>query len=253
MRFSLLLVWLLSLLCLSAADNIPPKPARYINDFGNVLSTATENELNAALEQLERTNSTQIIVVTYPKLEAGSLEDFTVRTAEAWGVGQKQTDNGAVLFIFVADRKLRIEVGYGLEGSLPDATAKRIIDEEITPHFRNGDYDAGVRAGVTAMVQAVFGEYRGTGRTVAESRRRKGPPLIAWFPLIIFLIFIILAVRGSKRRGRTYRGVRRSTATPWLGGWGGGGGGWSGGGGGFGGGFSGGGGSFGGGGASGSW
>ena len=98
-----------------------------------------------------------------------SIEDYTVRVAQAWQVGQKDKKNGAVLFVFVQDRKMFIQVGYGLEGALPDATCKRIIEDEIKPHFRNNDFDGGLSAGVAAILAATRGEYKGTGRTAVES------------------------------------------------------------------------------------
>jgi uncharacterized protein len=146
-------------------------------------------------------------------------------------------------------------VGYGLEGVLPDVTAKRIIEDEIVPRFRQNDYPGGIEAGVEAIIAATKGEYKGTGTTVDErSRRRKGLPISgcagALFFLFIFIILPMLA-RQNRRRWRTFGGSGWWTGGGGFGGWsGGGGGGWSGGGGG---GFSGGGGSFGGGGASGSW
>ena len=138
-----------------------------------------------------------------------------------------------------------IQVGYGLEGKLPDALCKRIIEDEIKPHFKTGDYTAGLTAGVQSLIEGARGEYKGTGRTVAQGRRANGSlPPFALLLIIAFIVIVILFSRGSRR-------------SRWGGGgWiiGGGGGGWSSGGGGWsGGGFSGGGGSFGGGGAGGSW
>ena len=137
---------------------------------------ARAEALNAKLEQFERDTSNQLLVWADRKLPEGfTLEDFTVRAGQKWGAGQKKEDNGAVLFVFTEDRKVRIEVGYGLEGAIPDAIAKRIIDEQIVPRFRAGDYPGGVDAGAEAMMAAAKGEYRGTGRTVDEGRPTPGP------------------------------------------------------------------------------
>ena len=194
-----------------------------------------------------------MVVAIFPELPSGSLEDFTARTAQAWKVGGKAKDNGAVLFVFLNDHKMRLEVGYGLEGALPDVTAKRIIEDTIAPHFREGHYAQGLTAGVDAIIAATRGEY--------TAPPRQGPPDSGPLPLLLPLGFIALifvmsrfmdrplgpiARQGRRRRGFWYIGP---------GGFGGGGG-WGGGGGfggGGGGGFSGGGGSFGGGGASGGW
>jgi uncharacterized protein len=238
--------------CASAAEVIPPAPARYFNDYANVVSSATASRLNQTLEDFERATSSQIIVAVFPKMQTdSSIDDYTVRVARAWKVGQKDKNNGAVLFVFVQDHKMFIQVGYGLEGALPDGLCKRIIGQEIAPRFKQGDFDGGLSAGVTAMIAATKGEYKGTGRTVADNRGGSSNDNGGGVIVIVCLIFavIILLAIFSKRSGGPRGGG-------WLiisggGGWsGGGGGGFSGGGGG---GFSGGGGSFGGGGAGGSW
>jgi uncharacterized protein len=243
---------LLAARCLGG-EVIPPRPANYFNDYAGVVSSSTAQQLNRTLEDFEKSTSSQILVAVFPKMQSGSsIEDYTRRVAESWGVGQKKENNGAVLFVFIQERRMRIEVGYGLEGALPDAMAKRIVDDEIAPFFKRGNYNQGLTAGVHAMLQAARGEYKGTGRTVNQGRRTtKGLGIgVFWF----IIILVILARIARAQRGTVYH--RRgwgSTGGWWVGGGSGGGGGWSGGGGFSGGGFSGGGGSFGGGGASGSW
>jgi uncharacterized protein len=245
----------------SVDAEIPDKPARYVTDRAGILGTERVDALSLKLEQFERETSNQILVWVDRKLpERFTLEDFTVRAAQKWKAGQGATDNGAVLFVFVDDRKLRIEVGYGLEGVIPDATAKQIIDDEIVPRFRSDDYPGGIEAGVNALMAAAKGEYKGSGSTVDERSRKRRNDLsgciIPGLFLLFFIVLPFLARRGSRKRRRTFGGSGWWTGMGGggFGGWssGSGGGGWSGGGGG-GGGFSGGGGSFGGGGASGSW
>lgn len=242
----------------SIEDELPEKPAKYVTDRAGILGPERVDALSAKLEQFERETSNQILVWVDRKVpERFTLEDFAVRAAEKWKAGQAKTDNGAVLFVFVDDRKLRIEVGYGLEGAIPDAIAKRIIDDEIVPRFRANDYPGGIEAGVNALMSAAKGEYKGSGSTVAERSGRRRTDLEGCVIPILFVLFFIvlpfLARRGSKKRRRTFGGSGWWTGMGGGGGgWSSGGGGWSGGGGG-GGGFSGGGGSFGGGGASGSW
>lgn len=231
-----------------AGEVIPPAPSAYFNDYAQVTSGDTASRMNRALEQFEKDTSIQLVVAVFPKLTTdSSLEDFTVRVFQAWKVGQKGKDNGAVLFVFTQDRKVRIETGYGLEGVLPDILCKRVIEEQIAPHFRQGDYNGGLVAGTMALMQAAQGEYKGTGKTAAGSKRQKGFP----WPFLVFLfVFMAISILG-RRRGTVYTG---GGTRHWGGWYAGGGGGWSGGGGGSGGGgFSGGGGSSGGGGASGSW
>lgn len=233
---------------------MPPPPARYFNDYAGVTRPATRAQVNQQLEQFEKDTSSQIVVAVFPKMQTdSSIEDYTRRVAEAWGVGRKDKNNGAVLFVFIADRKAYIQVGYGLEGAIPDAIAKRIVVEQLVPRFRAGDYDGGLSAAATSLMQAARGEYKGTGRTVAQSR---GRARTAWPSLVFIALFLIVVASSLRRRRGTMYGRRSSGWGPiiWTGGgssWGGGGGGgWSSGGGG---GFSGGGGSFGGGGAGGSW
>jgi uncharacterized protein len=241
-----------------AAEVIPPAPKNYFNDYAGVVSAQTAQQLNSKLEDFERATSSQIVVAVYPKMQSdSSIEDYTVRVAQSWRAGQGK-DNGAVLFVFTQDHKMYLQVGYGLEGALPDALCKRIIDTEIAPRFKAGDFAGGLTAGVNAILAATKGEYQGTGQTVNETRVQHGQDVSQFVPIAIFILFMILyiSVRHTfaKQGGTVYR--RNGTSYWW---WGGGGGGWGGGGGGGGGfsggggGFSGGGGSFGGGGAGGSW
>ena len=248
--------WLLVGTCLLvggfAFGALPEKPSTYVADRAGILSAKTVSTLNAKLEAYERETSNQILVATFPALPSDyALEDFTQRTAEAWGVGQKGRDNGAVLFVFPSDRKMRIEVGYGLEGVLPDATAKSIIEYEIKPAFKAGDFDAGITRGVNAMIQATKGEYQGTGRTNAD-REDGGSDAGQFVILLIVVIFILIVMSGGGGTSYGSRG-RKGGSSMWFPMGGGGGSGRGGGGFGGGGGFSGGGGSFGGGGASGGW
>ena len=116
------------------------------------------------LRDFEDQTSNQLVVVTFSSLEGEALEDFSIHLAEAWKIGQKGKDNGVILLIFKDDRKVRIEVGYGLEGALTDATSQLIIENEIKPRFREGKFDEGVEAAVQAIMAATKGEYRGTGQ-----------------------------------------------------------------------------------------
>ena len=257
-RFCTIVVLLLGFR-LFADEVIPPTPTAYFNDYANIVSSGTAARLNAELEDHERQTSEQIVVAVFPKMQSdSSIEDYTVRVARAWQVGQKDKKNGAVLFVFVQEHKMFLQVGYGLEGVLPDALCKQIIDEQITPRFKAGDFDGGLTAGVHAILAATKGEYKGNGTTVAQRRavhdNNNGAAIVIVF-LIIVVLFVILPLlsRASRHGGTQYWGGGWSGSS-WSGGsrFSGGsgfGGGFSGGGGGF----SGGGGSFGGGGAGGSW
>lgn len=238
-----------------AAEIIPPKPAGYFNDYANVVPKEKALALNEQLAQFERDTSNQIVVAVFPKMESDSdIFDYTYRIKEQWGVGQKGKNNGAVLFVFVQDRKMFIQVGYGLEGALPDITAKDITEHVIKPRFKTGDYAGGLEAGINAIIQATRGEYKGSGQTALE-KRAPGPasgcgPLGFIIMLIIFLSLIRL---GRRRGGWGYTGGGGPfISSGWGGGWSGGSSSSSSSGGGFSG-FGGGGGSGGGGGAGSSW
>ena len=130
---------------LFAQEVMPPAPTAYFNDYAHVVSAGTAAQLNKTLEDFERQSSDQIVVAVFPKMQSdSSVQDYTLRMFRAWGVGQKDKNNGVALFVFVQDHKLFLQVGYGLEGVLPDALGKRIIDEQITPRFKAGDFDGGL-------------------------------------------------------------------------------------------------------------
>jgi uncharacterized protein len=234
------------------AESLPPPPAAYFNDYAGVVSAADAERLDAKLRRFAEETSTQVVVAVFPSLPSASLEDFTVKVAQSWRVGRKDWDNGAVLFVFTGDRKMRIETGYGLEGALPDQLAARILDEQVRPRFRAGDFAGGLEAGIDGILAATRGEYKAP----PKPKQERGVPLVAILIIVFFMILLFwLASQGVRQMpvGRTYgRAGPRRDGSYWGGSsWGGGG--WSSGGGSSGGGFSGGGGSFGGGGASSSW
>jgi uncharacterized protein len=243
----------------SSVADTPPKPTRYFNDFAGLVSGSTAQRLNQKLADFERETSNQILVVIYPSLPADTtVEDYAQDLFRAWKPGQKGRDNGAIFFIFVKDRKLRIQTGYGLEGALPDVICKRIIADQVGPRFKKGDFDGGVSAAADAMIAATRGEYVGNGRTVAEVRGKVRHDQGSLWDLVIFLVVLAIVgiswVRAARRGAVMSSGTRRTGGTWWSGGGGcGGGGGGSSGGGGDSGGFSGGGGDSGGGGSSGDW
>jgi uncharacterized protein len=240
-----------------AAEVLPPPPANHFNDYARAVAPETARRLNAQLDQFERETSNQIVVAIFPTMQSkSSIEEYTVRVAQSWGVGQKDRKNGAVLFIFKNDRTLYIQTGYGLEGALPDARCKQIIENEIVPRFRAGDFDGGVTAGVNAILASIRGEYQGTGQTVADRRTGGGSRGGgSWVFGLIFAFIIFQSIFGRRRSALYSGGGRRGLWTFPGGGNGWGGGNWGGGSGGSSGGgtFSGGGGSFGGGGAGGRW
>ena len=248
MRLFLLAICLLMPAALRA-DDLPPRPSEYFHDEAHVVDAGTAQTFNNQLADFERQTSNQIVVAVYPKLNTSdALDDYCYRAFQAWKVGQAKLNNGAVLFVFVQDHKMRIQTGYGLEGALPDITCVRILDDEMAPYFKRGDYAGGLRAGINAMIAATKGEYKGTGRTVQDKSNHE---VSISSNTAFFVIFLLIMLFNIFRRTRGV--MYGSSGIGRYGGWtfgGGGGGGFSEGGGG---GFSGGGGSSGGGGASGSW
>jgi len=246
----LLVVLLVSAATLNAAETpIPPAPSRWVTDTANFMSPGAASSLDARLDQYARGTGHQLIVFIGTTTGDAPIEDWAVRAFEKWKVGRKGIDDGLALFIMSADRKLRFEVGYGLEGDVPDVIASRIINEVMVPRIRAGDQDGAVTAGMDAVMGVIGGQglpAQGRGRGQGQQRPLTLVQIIfygiialialgflATHPtLAMWLLFSFLG-GGGRRRG---------------GGWDGGGGGWGGGGG-----FSGGGGRSGGGGASGSW
>jgi uncharacterized protein len=231
-----------------AALAIPPKPAHYFNDGAGLVSADVAQRLDDRLRGFDQSTSNQILVAIFPELPSPSMEDFTIRAAEAWGAGKKKVDNGAVLFVFVKDHKSRLEVGYGLEEKIPDVVAKRIVQDVLSPAFKQQRYADGLNAAITAIIAAI-GAPAGVQPTPARPRPQSGDGLFP-FPGIPIIIVVLLLVFARRNRGGWGGG---GWGGGWSsGGWSSGGSDWSSGSGG-GGGFSGGGGSFGGGGASGDW
>jgi uncharacterized protein len=253
-RFPAIALALSALFAISAhaAELIPPKPAGYFNDYAGVVSKEAASRFNEQLAHFERETSDQVVVAVFPKMQSDSdIADYTQRVAQAWGVGQKERRNGVVLFVFIQDRKMFIQVGYGLEGALPDATAFDITERQIKPLFRTGNYEAGLATGIDLICKAVRGEYKGSGKTVTERQGVSGV-VSSLLPFIVFIIVLMLLSRLFRTLGG-YGYSSRGGGPVFIrsgGGWSSGGG--SGGGGGFSG-FGGGGGSFGGGGAGSSW
>ena len=248
-------LWALFTALPAAAEPVFPKLTGRVTDAAGVLPAETVAALDARLKALEDTTGTQLVVATVPDLGGYEIDEYGYQLGRAWGIGQKGTNTGAILLIAPAQRKLRIEVGYGLEGVLTDAVSSRIIRGVIVPRIKAGDMAGGITAGADALItllqlppdqQAAF-----AAKAKAASANQADSPgwgTLVWLVIIVFWIFF------AARRGA--RGRRSGSAIIWgpgIGGnWSGGGNsgssGWGGGGG-----FSGGGGSFGGGGASGDW
>lgn len=219
-----------------------PELKMWATDLTGTLDQSDLSTLNSRLKSYEDTTSNQIVVLMIPSLDGYPIEMLSEEIATRTKIGTDKNDNGILLLIAKNDRQLRIEVGYGLEGVVPDAIASSIIRNEITPEFKNDDYFAGIDNGITALIKAIGGEYKADSKKGIDL----GVPFVI-FIIIIIIFWIIMSRGGPFVPGGVYRtGTHSGGWTSSSSGWGGSS--WSGGGG-----FSGGGGSFGGGGASGSW
>jgi uncharacterized protein len=185
-----------TILSLALALDVPPLPGR-VNDLAGILSRDKAQQLEERLRQFEQETGHQIAVLTIPSLEGDSLEDFSIRVAQNWKIGQKGFDNGVILLFVQKERKIRIEVGYGLEGILPDAVASRIIREEIAPRFRTGDYAGALDAGTEAIIKVARGEAMTHSTAAAPRKGARGPIMDP--SLFIFAAFIAVIVGITRR------------------------------------------------------
>ena len=253
----------------AAAQTFPELSGRVV-DQAELLSPEQEAALTARLEALETASSRQLVVATVRSLEDHPIEDYGYRLGRHWGIGQREANNGIILLVAPNERKVRIEVGYGLEPIMTDALSHQIIEDRILPRFRdNGDYAGGINDGATAIIEQLQAppEQAEQRALAAAEAAKSGSGGASFLPLIFWAVvlgFMFIPMLINRLRGKKYRGKRRRSgpvliwgpglgSSGWGGGssssWGGGGSSWGGGGGGF----SGGGGSFGGGGASGGW
>ena len=258
--FSYFLLLCVSLFSFSGfAQNFPAKPNTLVNDYTHTLSQADVAQLEQKLVAFDDSTSIQVAVVMIKSLDGYDINDYGYRLGRAWGIGGKDKNTGILLLTSIGDRKVTIQTGYGMEGALPDAIAKRIIENEIKPFYKTGDYASGLKAGTDAIISYTNGEDKNPAPK--KSGKKTGLP-VGLIVVIAIVIISLLGRRGGGGGGRKVIGSRGAADIMWWsllsgmgnsgrrssGGFGGGG--FGGGGGGFGG-F--GGGSFGGGGASGSW
>jgi uncharacterized protein len=181
----------------------PGAPSGFVNDFAQVLSEETESTLNETLQAFAASTTNEIVVVTVPTIGDEYIEQYAVKLFEEWGIGSQEEDNGVLLLLAITDRQMRIEVGYGLEGAVPDSVAQRVISNEMVPLLAQGDYDTAVAQGVGAVIEATKGEYQASATVPDVS----GLLDIA-FPLFIFGSFVLQWVGAMLARTKSW----------WLGG-----------------------------------
>ncbi len=249
--FRLLVPLMLFMLVVSVswAVTIPKRPSNYVVDLANIVDNTTEAKMNGYLKELEQKTSAQLVVLTVTSLEGESLEDFSINIAHnQWKLGQKGKDNGVLLVIAIKDRKYRIEVGYGLEGVLPDSLVGSIGRQIMVPYFKKGDYSNGIFATTLAMANEIASD-AGVKITGMPALKRSGPPARQTKPpslmqTVMTILFVIVMVILFIKNPRLFLLLFMFSSMGGRGGsWGGGGGGFGGGGGG----------GFGGGGSSGGW
>jgi uncharacterized protein len=193
--FYLAIVALLLLPCVAAALDVPQLKGR-VNDLANLLSPEAATRLEQKLAGFERETSNQVAVLTVPSLQGDDIDQFAIRVAEQWKLGQKGKDNGVLLIIAQAERKVRIEVGMGLQGVLPDITASRIIREVMRPYLKSGSFDQGINAGTDAIVAATKGEFKASPQDAAtRSHKNKSS-----FSTILGITLVVAVICGMISR-----------------------------------------------------
>lgn len=215
MRQTLLLLRCVLCLCavLVASPSVRalevPRLQGYVNDYAGMMSDRVRSELESTLRDFEQTDSTQIVILTIPSLEGETLEEFSMKVAESWKIGQQGKDNGIILLVARQERRVRIEVGRGLEGRMTDLMAGRIIDLVIAPRFRRGDFDGGFVAGVNALIDGVRGEYRSP-----DGRNQPAKDRIPQLTSLLIYGFILLMIFG--RISRIISGVVGAIGLPLI-------------------------------------
>ena len=206
MRKILFLI-LIALFVLSFSVEFPdPTPYKYVNDYVGVLDSETVEKIVAVGKELEKKTTAQVVVVVVPSLSGLTVEEYANRLFREWGIGQKEKNNGVLLLVAMSDRKVRIEVGYGLEGAIPDGKAGRILDEYVIPYFKEGEYDKGIYYGYLAIAKEVAREY-GVEITGTSDLPERGTDISGLSIVIIVIAFIIFSsIMG--RGGYWYRGPR---------------------------------------------
>jgi uncharacterized protein len=208
-----------ALRALSAAEVIPPAPAHYFNDYAGIISQTAAGDFDQQLTKFSAQTSNQVVVAIFPKMQSDDdIAAYTQRIAESWRAGQKDKRNGIVLFVFVEDRKMIIQVGYGLEGALPDIAAFDITEHQMKPQFAAGNYEAGLRIGIDSILNTIRGEYRGTGQIVSEHERKHPRRVIGplFLLAVFFLVSVVSGIHRTGRRGHIYSSAGNHWSFSWA-------------------------------------
>ncbi len=203
------ILFFIFLFTLSAHALDVPKLQGHVNDYANMISPSTKAELEKELNSFEQTDSTQIVILTIPSLEGNVLDEFSIKAAESWKIGQKGKDNGIIITVAKQEKKIRVEVGRGLEGVLTDLAAGRIVNLVIEPRFKRGDFDGGFVAGVHSLIDATRGEFKAD-----KNHLPKKKDTIHSFLTILIFGGIVLLFIGSI--SRIFGGVSGAIGLPAL-------------------------------------
>jgi uncharacterized protein len=203
-KIFLFFILLLSFMPIPVYSLDVPRLQSYVNDYAGMISLSARSKIEQELKAFEQSDSTQIVILTIPSLEGENIEEFGIKVAETWKIGQQVKDNGVLFIVSKQDRKIRIEVGRGLEGKLTDLTAGRIIDRVIKPRFTQADFDGGFIAGVSSLIDATRGEFIAEQRPA--QRGQKGiPPFLTFF--LFFAIFTLILGSLSRFLGGIFAAI----------------------------------------------
>lgn len=207
---------------IAAALNVPSRPEDRVTDYTSRLDRQQTTAIESLIARYEKDTTNQIAVAIFESLKGENLEDFSIRLAEQWKIGQKEKDNGVILLIFLNDRKLRIEVGYGLEGSLTDAMSNTIINSVIVPYFKKGQYEKGILVGVASIMKVISPEYdianaaqpqQAYNQYAGTSQQVDAAPLARLIILVVLILLFIDSVRYMMYKSRN--GHYRYSSMEW--------------------------------------
>lgn len=199
-RFLSIIFALISFFAIGQTIEPRPNPPQLVNDFAHVLSASDKQQIEAKLVQFDNETSNQIAVIIVNSLNGDPLEDVSLGYLRGWGIGNKKNNNGALLFIAIQEHKIRIETGYGLEGALPDVTCKTIIDNDLTPQFKQGNYAGGISTATDDIIKATKGEYKAPAGYADRNKTGDGGigSLIVFVFIIVFIIILFVGRGGGK-------------------------------------------------------
>jgi uncharacterized protein len=210
--FKKLILFFGFILCVivAMAQDFPERSNTLVTDYTNTLSPADKQQLETKLVTYNDSTSTQIAVVILKSTGNYDINDYGVQLLRKWGIGQKDKNNGVLVLVAIGDRKMSIQTGYGAEGSLPDIVTQDIIQNDLKPHFKQGDYYGGLDAGTNSIIKAMKGEYKAAKK---QKQSSSGPAGFIFIVIIVVILILVFRNRGGGGGGRQIIG-RRGGASP---------------------------------------